>query len=697
MRRLLLLLPLFALAGCKDPQDGVRVTVTYEQFVPGCIRVTALDDASGEKRSTDVAVRGTSAADGQVVVAVVLPEKWGTQLTVTADAFEAPLEGGACVSPAVRSHTKGITVQKGDAKKGTPQEVALAVNAPDEDGDGYVATGSGGTDCNDAAEAGAQVHPNAAELCNGQDENCDGTNDESFQIGDACTSPEGCVSVRSCNPDDVTKTSTICKAKELVYAWADEDKDGFGDVKQEQLAVCSLTLPPNRLPTSAQRTDCDDSNAAVKPGATEVCNDIDDNCTDGKDEGFNVGVGCNDPASNCLGANACNVALGTPYCKPNAGSPSLYPDEDADTFGRTDGGVIFCGSKTGYVASAGDCNDGNRFTHEGAPELCDGQDNNCNTMTDESACAAGTTPKWVASTVTMNDGGVALRSVSPDQNGNVWVAGEDSTRAFKLTGGTGFTNIPVRCTGAGGAGTRALYSVWLNPNEDKAYIGGENDILKIQTSTSQDCGATKPPEAKDTTTGLIGFVENNQLQILGVSSLANGDSGGTFLWDGTATAATVRSYNGTPLFDVHGTSLALTFAVGGKGTNPTILRHVPGSAEWEEAQASIPGGRVLNAVKVVHDKLAYAVGNTGTLLKWNGTEWKLESGPGSTENFTGVLSFGANSIYITTDLGKIYQYDGATWTIVSTGSGLYDIEGSNPGDIWAVGNFGRVSHFTSSP
>ena len=109
----------------------------------------------------------------------------------------------------------------------------------DSDGDGYtVAEG----DCNDN---NAAIHPGADELCDdgGVDENCDGL----------------------VNDDDPGVTGTT-------PFYADRDGDGWGD--QSDGAAC--------LPTAGQaaRTgDCDDTDVAVNPDATEVCNnDKDDDC-----------------------------------------------------------------------------------------------------------------------------------------------------------------------------------------------------------------------------------------------------------------------------------------------------------------------------------------------------------------------------------------------------------------------------------
>ncbi|MEZ4321575.1 MAG: MopE-related protein [Myxococcota bacterium] len=97
--------------------------------------------------------------------------------------------------------------------------------------------------------------------------------------------------------------------------------------------------------------DCDDTNAARNPGADEVCNGIDDDC--------DTRVDANDPDVT--------------------DAPLYYPDADGDTFGQsTDPGVRSCTAIPGRVTNALDCDDFASTTYQGAPELCDGLDNDCN-------------------------------------------------------------------------------------------------------------------------------------------------------------------------------------------------------------------------------------------------------------------------------------------------------------------------------
>jgi hypothetical protein len=69
--------------------------------------------------------------------------------------------------------------------------------------------------------------------------------------------------------------------------YRDQDGDGFGDPGRPR-GTCDGTVPSGYV---ANTSDCDDANASVHPGATEVCNGIDDDCNLAIDEGIAAPTG----------------------------------------------------------------------------------------------------------------------------------------------------------------------------------------------------------------------------------------------------------------------------------------------------------------------------------------------------------------------------------------------------------------------
>jgi hypothetical protein len=93
-------------------------------------------------------------------------------------------------------------------------------------------------------------------------------------------------------------------------------------------------------------TDCNDGNANVHPGATELCNSVDDDCNGTVDDS----------------------AIPLTY----------YADADADGYGNAAVTTAACGAPSGYTADATDCDDTLSSVNPGADEVCDnGIDDDC--------------------------------------------------------------------------------------------------------------------------------------------------------------------------------------------------------------------------------------------------------------------------------------------------------------------------------
>ncbi|MFH1469677.1 MAG: MopE-related protein [Pseudomonadota bacterium] len=110
-----------------------------------------------------------------------------------------------------------------------------------------------------------------------------------------------------------------------------------------------------------ERSDCDDADPAVHPGAAETCDGVDDDC-----DGF---VDGDDP----------DLTDGDEF----------YADADADGYGDAAAVVIACDQPEGAVPDATDCDDGDAGVNPGAAEVCDGVDQDCDGEVDEDAVDPG--------------------------------------------------------------------------------------------------------------------------------------------------------------------------------------------------------------------------------------------------------------------------------------------------------------------
>jgi hypothetical protein len=213
----------------------------------------------------------------------------------------------------------------------------------DMDGDSFLAL----VDCDDGNPF---IYPNAVEVCNYLDDDCDGSIDEgvnaiyyadadSDHFGNpnamifACSLLPGYAAnnqdcndtyafvnplgTEVCNGLDDNCNSVTDEGVQTTF-YADTDNDSFGNPNVTTLA-CSV--PSGYSPLN---TDCNDANAGISPNASETCNNKDDNCNGQVDDGVQT---------------------------------TFYADGDGDGFGNPSVTAFACNQPLGYVTNNADCND----------------------------------------------------------------------------------------------------------------------------------------------------------------------------------------------------------------------------------------------------------------------------------------------------------------------------------------------------
>ncbi len=262
------------------------------------------------------------------------------------------------------------------------------------------------------------INPAAEEVCDYEDNDCDGVIDEGFVnkwypdldgdgAGDATNpgilacdkadlpGPNYIDNADDCddeNPLVSGSISEICdgidndcdgivnEAEDIAagFLYADVDGDGFGTKGGQPKFVCESiatgefydatevgaeTIDEN-LPAYAYRffelnLDCNDGDPSFNPDAPEVCDERDHNCND---DPYDVG----------------------------SGADKYYLDTDGDNWGDLSTVIALCEGRDlptdvegAYVPNGGDCDETNPAINNGADEICDGLDNDCNLIVDD--------------------------------------------------------------------------------------------------------------------------------------------------------------------------------------------------------------------------------------------------------------------------------------------------------------------------
>ncbi|MBJ6760679.1 putative metal-binding motif-containing protein [Myxococcaceae bacterium JPH2] len=599
-RKALFLLPLLLLACNREPaanEAAIAVNIAYDMsFKKGCFVVRARD-GSGKEALVRVNAADRSDSSKPVTVAVYRKADWGRDVEINVTAFElkdcTATAAGMPQGAPVDSSTKSFAFK--DAGK---QSWDVPLITPDEDGDGFVATrnGGGGTDCDDTR---ANAYPGAQEICDGLVNNCGHGVDEGLP-----------------------KTKY----------YKDVDEDGYGDSSQ-MVDLCAA--PAGYVAAKVEGFDCNDGVKAIHPGATEICNEIDDNCNNVKDEG-----------------------LGQQW----------FRDADGDGFGdATTTPVVNCAQPAGYVAKRPegnglDCDDTKAAVNPLAVEKCNGVDDNCVGGIDE--------PFGDKDKVCNNDVCTGTWVCNTNQDGLTCTAPAPVTYHRDADGDTvGSSNPADAQKVCPPGGQPAGYVVSSNDCDDKdpRNFPGNTEICDDRDNNCSD-GANE-----ETRPSVV--CGDKGWQQVSDAALVSGTT-----WNTVAAPA-----SGYPVW-IAGQNGAL--AVRATATSQFVSWNTKcGTTDWRAAWVRPSDGTV------------FVAGSGGTLAAYTAGATNcdiLSAGSVSTHTFTGIIGFvigGSTAVYVVNDEGQVYEWkSGGSLASKVTASNrkFQDIHGIDQAHLLAVGYTGNA-------
>lgn len=257
---------------------------------------------------------------------------------------------------------------------------------------------------------------------------------------------------------------------------------------------------------------------------------------------------------------------------------------------------------------------------------------------------------------------------------DAWIVGDNAT-ALRFNGST-WTN-----TNSGITGSHDLTSVSAISAAEAWTVASQGRVYRWNGTTWSSTTISGTP-----TLNGISMVDSNNNGTADVGWLV-GTTRTAYLYNGSTWTSTNTGIANITLNAVCTLSATEAWIAGNSGS---VYRWL-GGPSWSLI-ATPSSSPVLNSISMIKSDgltIGWAVGNNSTAWFYNGSSWAAtNAGLAANLTINGVVTVSSNEAWLVTSSGRVYEWNGSTWTLEATpGSNLSGIDmihaNNQPFSAWA--------------